>query len=63
MDSSLIELVSNASAQVFLDSTLSCFTTFFAGVTESGKSIEGCIFQKFLANNEPKGYRGKVKVF
>ena len=58
-----MELVSNASEQLFSDKTLSSFTKFFAGATESGKSMGGCNFGNILPINVPKSHSGKIQVF
>ena len=54
MESFTIELVPNASAQLFPDNTLSSLTNFFTRTTESGRSMGGCNFRKILPINVPK---------
>ena len=62
MESFTKELVSNASAQLFPDKTLSSFTNFFTRATESGRSMRGCNFRNILPNNVPKCH-GEKKMF
>ena len=62
MDSFTIELVSNASAQLFPDNTLSSFTNFAAGASEFRRTMGGSNFRDFLPINVPKRYRGEIYV-
>ena len=62
MGSFTIELVSNGSAQLFPDNTLSFFYKLFARATESGWSMGGCNFRKNLPINVPKCYGGEIYV-
>ena len=58
-----IELVSNASSQLFQDNTLSSFMNFFTRATDSGRSMGGCNFRNILPNNVPKCHGGEIYGF
>ena len=59
MESFTIELVSNASAQLFPDNALSSFTNF----SPKQLNLESCKFKNILSINVTKSHRGKVYVF
>ena len=58
MDSFTIELVSNASSELFPDNTLSSFTNFLPDQVNLG----GCNFGNFLPFNAPECYRWEISI-
>ena len=63
MESFTIEMISNASAQLFPGNTLSSFANFFPEATESGSSMRGCNSEIILPIDVPNCHRGKIHVF
>ena len=63
MGSLTIELVFNASGELFPDKTLSAFTNFFTRTTKLGGTMGGCNFRKPLPINVPKYNGGEIQVF
>ena len=63
MDSFTIELVSNASGELFPDKTLSFFPKVFTGATIVGEAMGGCNFRNILPINVPKKKGWKFKFF
>ena len=63
MESFTIELVSNASTQLFPLNTLSSFTTFLSEQLNLDGQWEVQISEKNLPINVPKSYGGKIYVF
>ena len=63
MDSFTLELVSNASGQLFPDNTLSSFMTFFTRTSKFGGAMGGCNFRNILPINVPKHNGGIFQVF
>ena len=63
MDSFTIELVSNASGELFPDKTLSYFCKLFTRASNLGRSMGGCNFRNILPINVPKHKRGIFQVF
>ena len=63
MDSFTIELVSNASGELFPDNTLSSFYKLFTRASKLGGAMGGCNFGNILPINVPKYNRGENQVF
>ena len=63
MDSFTIELVSNASGELFPNDTLSSSTNFFTRASKFGGAMGGCNFRNFLPINVPKFNGGEFKFF
>ena len=62
MDSFTIELVSNASGELFPDNTLSSFEVF-TRTSKFGGAMGGCNFRNILPINVPKHNGGIFQVF
>ena len=58
-----LELVFNASTQLFSDKTLCSLGTFFAGAQGFGNPMGGCSFGHTISINFLKCYRGKIHIF
>ena len=62
MDSFTIELVSNASSQLFPKQHAQFIYKFLAGASEFGRTMRGSNFRDFLPINVPKRYTGEIYV-
>ena len=62
MDSFTIELVSNASGELFPNNALS-FYKIFTGASKLGEATGGCIFRNILPINVPKHNGGEIQIF
>ena len=63
MDSFTIELVSNASGELFPNNKLSFFYKLLTRASKIGGPMGGCDFTNILPINAPKYNGGEIQVF